>query len=126
MKPQVIRRSGIKRLVFTLVNSGRGLRFLIRHEEAFQLELVCAAIMIPAAILLAESSIELSLLLGSVFMVLIVEVLNTAVEALTDRVSLDFHELSGRAKDLGSLAVTLSLLLCALVWGIILVPRWAI
>ena len=126
MKPEVIKRSGIKRLVFTLVNSGRGLRHLVRHEEAFQLELVCALVMIPAALMLAESKIELSLLLASVFSVLMVEVLNSAIEALTDRVSLDFHELSGRAKDLGSLAVTLSLLLCVLVWGIILGPRWAI
>ena len=121
---EVVRRTGLRRLLFTLVNSGKGLRFLLRKEEAFQLEALLACVLIPVAILLPVSPAERVLLIGAVFTVLIVEVLNTSIEVLTDRVSLDRHELSGLAKDLGSLAVTLSLLLWAIVWGVIVPKYW--
>ena len=122
---EVMRRTGLKRLVFTLVNSGKGLRFLLREEEAFQLEALLACVLIPIAILLPVSPVERLLLIGAVFTVLIVEVLNTSIEVLTDRIGLDRHELSGLAKDLGSLAVTLSLLLWAIVWGVIVPQYWS-
>ena len=121
---EVIRRTGLRRLLFTLVNSGKGLRFLLRREEAFQLEALLACALIPVAILLPVSPVERVLLIAAVFTVLIVEVLNTSIEVLTDRVSLDRHELSGLAKDLGSLAMTLSLLLWAIVWGVIVPNYW--
>jgi diacylglycerol kinase (ATP) len=121
---EVVRRTGLRRLLFTLVNSGKGLRFLLRKEEAFQLEALLACVLIPVAILLPVSPGERVLLIGAVFTVLIVEVLNTSIEVLTDRVSLDRHELSGLAKDLGSLAVTLSLLLWVIVWGVIVPKYW--
>ena len=121
---EVVRREGLGRLLFTLVNSGKGLRFLLRKEEAFQLEALLACVLIPVAMLLPVSPVERVLLIGAVFTVLIVEVLNTSIEVLTDRVSLDRHELSGLAKDLGSLAVTLSLLLWAIVWGVIVPKYW--
>ena len=121
---EVVRQTGLRRLLFTLVNSGKGLRFLLRKEEAFQLEALLACVLIPVAILLPVSPAERVLLIGAVFTVLIVEVLNTSIEVLTDRVSLDRHELSGLAKDLGSLAVTLSLLLWAIVWGVIVPKYW--
>ncbi len=121
---EVVRRTGLRRLLFTLVNSGKGLRFLLWKEEAFQLEALLACVLIPVAILLPVSPVERVLLIGAVFTVLIVEVLNTSIEVLTDRVSLDRHELSGLAKDLGSLAVTLSLLLWAIVWGVIVPKYW--
>ena len=121
---EVVRRTGLRRLLFTLVNSGKGLRFLLRKEEAFQLEALLACVLIPVAILLPVSPVERVLLIGAVFTVLIVEVLNTSIEVLTDRVSLDRHELSGLAKDLGSLAVTLSLLLWVIVWGVIVPKYW--
>jgi len=121
---EVVRRTGLRRLLFTLVNSAKGLRFLLRKEEAFQLEALLACVLIPVAILLPVSPVERVLLIGAVFTVLIVEVLNTSIEVLTDRVSLDRHELSGLAKDLGSLAVTLSLLLWATVWGVIVPKYW--
>jgi len=121
---EVIRRTGLRRLLFTLLNSGKGLRFLLRKEEAFQLEALLACVLIPVAILLPVSPVERVLLIGAVFTVLIVEVLNTSIEVLTDRVSLDRHELSGLAKDLGSLAVTLSLLLWVIVWGVIVPKYW--
>lgn len=121
---EVVRRTGLRRLLFTLVNSAKGLRFLLRKEEAFQLEALLACVLIPVAILLPVSPVERVLLIGAVFTVLIVEVLNTSIEVLTDRVSLDRHELSGLAKDLGSLAVTLSLLLWVIVWGVIVPKYW--
>ena len=121
---EVVRQTGLRRLLFTLVNSGKGLRFLLRKEEAFQLEALLACVLIPVAILLPVSPVERVLLIGAVFTVLIVEVLNTSIEVLTDRVSLDRHQLSGLAKDLGSLAVTLSLLLWAIVWGVIVPNYW--
>ena len=121
---EVGRRTGLRRLLFTLVNSGKGLRFLLRKEEAFQLEALLACVLMPVAILLPVSPVERVLLIGAVFTVLIVEVLNTSIEVLTDRVSLDRHELSGLAKDLGSLAVTLSLLLWVIVWGVIVPKYW--
>ena len=121
---EVVRRTGLRRLLFTLVNSGKGLRFLLRKEEAFQLEALLACVLIPVAILLPVVAVERILLIGAVFAVLIVEVLNTSIEVLTDRVSLDRHQLSGLAKDLGSLAVTLSLLLWAIVWGVIVPNYW--
>ena len=121
---EVVRRTGLRRLLFTLVNSGKGLRFLLRKEEAFQLEALLACVLIPVAILLPVSPVERVLLIGAVFTVLIVEVLNTSIEVLTDRVSLDRHQLSGLAKDPGSLAVTLSLLLWAIVWGVIVPNYW--
>ena len=121
---EIIRRTGLMRLLFTLVNSGKGLRFLLRKEEAFQLEALLACVLIPVAMLLPVSPVERVLLIGAVFIVLIVEVLNTSIEVLTDRVSLDRHELSGLAKDLGSLAVTLSLLLWVIVWGVIVYEYW--
>lgn len=120
----VPKRGGIKRLLFTLVNSGRGLSFLLRGEEAFQQEFFLACFLIPAAIYLSQSPIELTLLIGSVIVVLIIETLNTAIEVLTDRIGLEHNSLSGLAKDLGSLAVTLSLLLWAVVWGGVLSRYW--
>lgn len=120
----VVRRTGLKRLLFTLVNSGKGLSFLLRKEEAFQLEALLACVLIPIAVLLPVSPVERLLLIGAVFTVLIVEVLNTSIEVLTDRVGLDRHELSGLAKDLGSLAVTFSLLLWTVVWGTIVYQHW--
>ena len=118
------RRTGLKRLLFTLVNSGKGLSFLLRKEEAFQLEALLACVLIPIAVLLPVSPVERLLLIGAVFIVLIVEVLNTSIEVLTDRVGLDRHELSGLAKDLGSLAVTFSLVLWTVVWGTIVYQHW--
>ena len=125
MSTEVIKRTGLQRLLFTVVNSGRGLQFLLRKEEAFQLEAALALILTPIAIYLPTTAVEFLLLVGSVMMVLIVEALNTSIEVLTDRVSLDRHELSGLAKDLGSLAVTLSLLLWAIVWGVIVPQYWS-
>ena len=108
-----------RRLIGAAKNSARGLRQAILTEEAFQLYAFLSVFLVPLAFIIAEDYVQLILLFGTVFLVLITELLNTAVEAVVDRVSLDAHELSGRAKDMGSAAVTLALILFAGVWGII-------
>lgn len=118
-------RTGIERLAYASVYSMQGFVAAVRHEAAFRQELVAAAIMLPAALWLGATWTERALLVGTVLIVLIVELLNSGLEAVVDRVSLDFHELSKRAKDYGSAAVMISLLLCALVWTAALWSRLA-
>jgi len=118
------KRRGVERLLFTLVNSGRALLYLLRNEAAFQQELALACVLIPAAIFLPTTAVEFALLVGSVITVLIVEVLNTAIEVVINRIGLERNALSGLAKDLGSAAVTLALILWAVVWGSILSSYW--
>ncbi len=84
-----------------------------------------ALLLLPAALWLGRNWVEVTLLVGTVMLVLIVELLNSAVEAAIDRIGLELHELSGRAKDLASAAVMLSLLLCAATWGGLLWTRFA-
>ncbi len=107
---------GLTRIRNACGYSWAGLRAAWRHEEAFRQELVLVALLTPLACWLGRTPVELALLLGSGVLVLITELLNTAVEALTDRVGFERHELSARAKDLGSAAVMLSLGLMAGVW----------
>lgn len=109
-------RTGLNRVLFATLNSAAGLTAALRYESAFRQELALASLLFPAALWLGTSWIERSLLIGTVLLVLIVELLNSGIEAVVDRVSLDLHELSKRAKDYGSAAVLLSLLLCGGVW----------
>ncbi|MBE2241656.1 MAG: diacylglycerol kinase [Burkholderiaceae bacterium] len=109
-------RTGLSRVLHATGHSLAGLRAAYRHESAFRQELWLAVVLIPAAFWLGRTWIEVALLAGTVLVVLIVELLNSAVEAAIDRISLDLHELSGRAKDYASAAVMLSLTLCAAVW----------
>lgn len=109
-----------RRLIGATLNSGRGLRQAIATEEAFQVYIFLSVLLVPLAFFIASDYVQLILLIGAVFLVLITELLNTAVEAVVDRVGLDLHELSGRAKDMGSAAVSLSILLFFVVWGIVL------
>lgn len=109
-------KGGPGRLLKALVYSRRGLAAAIRHEAAFRQELVATAILVPLALWLPFSAVERVLLLGSVLLVLIVELLNSAVEAVVDRISTDLHPLAGRAKDLGSAAVLLTLTLMIVTW----------
>lgn len=109
--------TGLKRIRNALFYSLAGFRAAWRHEAAFRQEAMLTILLLPAAWWLARTPLELALLVGSCLLVLIVELLNSALEALTDRVGLERHELSGRAKDLGSAAVLLSLVLVGCVWG---------
>lgn len=100
--------------------SYKGLRAALKHEAAFRTEVFGAAIAIPVGLWLGDNSVERALLVGSVLIILIVEMLNSALEAAVDRVSKKQHKLSGRAKDMGSGAVFLSLLLTATIWTLVL------
>lgn len=97
-----------------------GLGWALRAEEAFRIEAVLCLLLVPAALWLGHGGMERALLLLSLFVVLITELLNTAVEVVVDRIGKDWNELSGRAKDLGSAAVHLSLLQVPVVWGFVL------
>lgn len=118
-------RTGLDRLLHAALNSWAGLLAACRHESAFRQELALAAVMLPAGLWLGRDWREQALLGGTVLIVLITELLNSGIEAVVDRVSLERHELSGRAKDYGSAAVTLSLLLCGGTWAGALWSRFA-
>jgi diacylglycerol kinase (ATP) len=113
---------GITRAFRAAVNSWNGLVFAVREESAFRQELTLTCILIPISMLLPVNTVEHILLVGSVILVLIVELLNSSVEAAIDRISFEKHGLSQRAKDFGSAAVMLALLLCFFSWVYILVP----
>lgn len=121
MKPQ---NTGLKRIFRAAAFSASGLRTTWRNEAAFRQECLLAAVLTPTAFWLGRTAVERSLLVGTVWLVLIVELLNTAVESVVDRIGADPNELSGRAKDQGSAGVFVSLMLAALVWGLIAWERF--
>jgi diacylglycerol kinase (ATP) len=112
--------TGITRLLKATGYSWAGLCAAWRHEAAFRQELLLVVLLGPVGLWLGDGGMERALLLGSLLLVVIVELLNSAVEAVVDRTGTEHHELSGRAKDLGSAAVLVSLLLAALIWGLVL------
>jgi diacylglycerol kinase (ATP) len=112
--------SGMRRLVLAFLNSWQGFKGAFRFEAAFRQEVALAVILIPGGIYLGKTGIERALLVGAVLIVLIVELLNTGIETVVDRIGLERHELSGLAKDVGSSAVLLSFALLSVIWGFIL------
>jgi diacylglycerol kinase (ATP) len=112
--------TGWTRMVNATRYSIAGIAAALRHEDAFRVELCLAVILIPAGLLLGRTGAEKALLIASVLLVLIVELVNSAIEAVVDRVSLESHELAKRAKDMGSAAVMLSLLNAGTIWLLIL------
>ncbi len=116
--------SGATRAVGALRNSLRGLRGAWSSESALRQETLLVAVLLPLGLWLGRDGTQRALLAGSTLLVPIVELLNTALEDAVDRISLEPHELSRRAKDLGSAAVLLTLALCALTWTLLLLPRW--
>ncbi|MEJ2042817.1 MAG: diacylglycerol kinase [Reinekea sp.] len=119
-KPQV---KGLRRLIRATRYSWQGLLATAKHEEAFRQELLFLSVALLATPWLAQSWFHAIALIGSVILILIVELLNSAIEALVDRVGLEFNELSGRAKDMGSAAVFLSITLASMIWIVSLVQR---
>lgn len=113
------KNTGIKRVFKAMFYSYKGFTAAFRSEAAFRQELTFALILLPVALWLDVEKTEQILLVATLFLVLITELLNSAIEAVVDRVSLEKHELAGRAKDMGSAAVLLSLILWAYVWGVI-------
>lgn len=124
----------MKKILLSLVDGGRvvralgysmkGLRAAYKRESAFRQELILAAVLLPAGVWLGRDPVERILLLGSVLVVLIVELLNSAVEATVDRGGKNWDKLAGRAKDMGSAAVLIALLLVGLTWGLVLYDRF--
>jgi diacylglycerol kinase (ATP) len=113
---------GLTRAWHAFKNSIAGFRVAIREESAFRQELTLAAILVPIGIVVPVEPVARVLLLGSVMLVLIVELINSSIENAIDRIGLERNELSRRAKDLGSAAVTVALAVCVMTWGLILVP----
>ena len=117
--------TGLRRIVNATFFSLAGLRAAWRNEAAFRQESLLCVLLVPAGVWLGQTPVERALLIGSCLLVLIVELLNSGLEAVVDRVGEDHHELSGRAKDLGSAAVFVSLALVLVVWGLIAWARFA-
>jgi diacylglycerol kinase (ATP) len=114
-------RKGLNRVIHAGGYSIQGLQ-AGWHETAFRQEALAAVVMLPLAFWLGQSWVETALLAGSVLLVMIVELLNTSVESAIDRIGPEWHDLSKRAKDMGSAAVLLSLLLCLGIWAAALKP----
>lgn len=113
-------KTGLIRIWNAFHYSLDGLKAALRHEDAFRQECLLAAVLIPAGLLAGPDATARALLVASVLLVLIVELMNSAIEAVVDRVSLERHDLAKRAKDIGSAAVLLALVNLVLVWGLIL------
>ncbi len=112
--------TGLRRLINASRFSWQGLCAATRHEAAFRQELLASVLVIPAAVMLGQTGVERALLLAVWLLVLLAELLNSAIEAVVDRFGGEQHELSGRAKDIGSAAVLLALLNAAIVWVLVL------
>jgi diacylglycerol kinase (ATP) len=115
-------RSGFVRIIRAFGYSLEGFATAFKHEHAFRQELILCVALLPFAIFLPLAPLERVVLIASLLIVLIVELLNSAIEAIVDRVSLENHALSKRAKDLGSAAVFLALVVVAVAWGLIAGP----
>jgi len=115
-------KKGLTRLINALGYSRDGLRAAWQNEAAFREEILLATIAIPLALLLAKTGVDRALMMGSIILILIVEILNSAVEAVVDKASPEKNDLAKRAKDMGSAAVLLSLLNAVVVWACILWP----
>ncbi len=115
--------TGIRRILNATRYSYDGLAAAIRHEDAFRQELMLAVVLVPLGLWLGSNGVERALLVGSVLMVLVVELVNSAIEAVVDRVSLENHELAKRAKDYGSAAVMIALSTTGIVWLLVLFPQ---
>ena len=113
-------RPGLARIWRALFYSFAGLTSAFRNESAFRQELALTAVLIAIAVALPASLVQIALLIHSVLFVLVAELLNSAVEAAVDRISFDDHALAKQAKDIGSAAVFVSLVGCAVVWGLVL------
>lgn len=115
--------TGWRRVIYALGYSMKGLKACYESEEAFRQEILVLVALLPLALWLGATPVEQALLVGSLLVVPIVELLNSAIEANVDRVGMERHELAGRAKDIASAAVFMSIALSVVVWGLILFPK---
>ena len=114
-------QTGLRRLLSATRTSLEGFAAAVRHEDAFRQELCLAVLLVPAGLWLGRDGLERALLVATVLLVLVVELLNSAVEATVDRISFDNHRLAKRAKDIGSAAVMLAIATASAVWLLILI-----
>ena len=121
MKSPYKGKTGIKRLANAFTYSVAGTLAAFKHEDAFRQEVILSIILIPLAIYLGQTAIEQALMIASILLIIIVELLNSSLEATVDRISVKRHKLSKRAKDIGSAAVFFSLVNAAVIWFLILV-----
>jgi diacylglycerol kinase (ATP) len=115
-------KAGLKRVWNALFYSLAGLRSAWRHEDAFRQESMLAMLLLPLAFLLTQDNLARAIMIASVLLVLVVELINSAIEATVDRISLENHHLAKRAKDIGSAAVFIALMNVLVVWGLALWP----
>lgn len=113
-------KTGLKRVWNAFHYSLAGLSAALRHEDAFRQEMLLAIILIPTALFIPVSGIGKALMIGSILLVLIVELINSAIEATVDRISLENHQLAKRAKDIGSAAVLISLINAVAIWLLVI------
>ncbi|QDD00576.1 diacylglycerol kinase [Candidatus Methylopumilus planktonicus] len=121
MKSPYKGKTGVKRLVNAFGYSIAGTLAAFKHEDAFRQEVILAAILTPVAIYYGETTIDQALMISSLFLIIIVELLNSSIEATVDRISVKHHKLAKRAKDIGSAAVFFSLINAAVIWFLLLV-----
>ena len=114
-------KTGLRRIWNALFYSIDGIRAAFRHEDAFRQEALLALVLIPAAFFMPADGVGKALMIASILLVLVVELLNSAVEAVVDRISLEHHRLAKRAKDIGSAAVLVSLVNVVIVWLLVLI-----
>ena len=117
--------TGLTRIIHAFGYSMKGIGAALRHESAFRQELFLFLVLVPAAVWLGRDVLEYAILIGSLFIVLIAELLNSAVEAVVDKVSKEHSELAGRAKDMGSAAVFFALANVIVMWALIAYDRFA-
>lgn len=112
--------NGLKRLIKAFSYSFQGIRAAFKNEAAFRQEVFLSFILVPLGLWLGDNGLERAVLVGSLFLVMITELINSGIEAVVDRVGVEHHELSGRAKDVGSAAVLIALINVTVVWILIL------
>jgi len=116
---------GLRRIWDALLYSLTGLRSAFQHEAAFRQEIIVAVVLVVVSVMLPATGVQRALLIASVLLVLVVELLNSAVEATVDRISVADHELAKRAKDIGSAAVLVSMMSCLVTWVLVLLDLFA-
>ena len=121
MKSPYKGKTGLKRLVNAFGYSIAGTLAAFKHEDAFRQEVILTAILTPIALYYGETAIDQALMISSLLLIIIVELLNSSIEATVDRISIKHHKLAKRAKDIGSAAVFFSLINAAVIWFLILV-----
>ena len=117
--------TGITRIIKAAGYSWQGIKACYKNEAAFRQELGLALVLLPLALWLSESAMQLALMISSVILVLLVEIINSAIEAVVDRFGDELHELSGRAKDMGSAAVLFAFIYLLIIWAAILWENFA-